>query len=489
MAETAPNALPHAPLPGAGEAAAPTPHPGLRLDALGPGGPYRTRERLPLSDVAGHPMGELSVVPRIFVTRAMAALHKAVTPPLEQRLAALARAGELFASGTVDGMTAEEYLFAVCRLSGTPLANVRTAIEAIRLSATGAYRSVQAARPVGAVNDWRDPAARSGTAVWVRRGDVFAVHAAGNHPAVHALWLEALALGYRVAVRPSRREPLTPHRLISALRAAGFGNDQVVLLPTDHDAAGEILRAADLSMVYGGQEVIDRYAVDPLVLPNGPGRSKILITADSDWRDYLDTIVDSVARHGGTACVNATAVFLEGADPAPLARALAERLAALPTLPPEDERAVLPVHPVEAARAMEKHLHAVAGSATAWLGGAGTGAAAGGVVAELGDGSAVLRPAVHQLDSPHAPQAGTELPFPCVWVAPWSRADGVGALTDSLALTAITEDEALLDALLAEPSVKNLYIGDHPTHWIAPGIPHDAYLGEFLMRTKAVIRG
>ncbi|EXU66573.1 aldehyde dehydrogenase, partial [Streptomyces sp. PRh5] len=190
------------------------------LDALGPKGPYRSRHRLTVSDVTGVPMAELSLVPRLFVTRALAALRAADTLPLEERLAALKRAGELFATGTVAGMSAEAYEGAVCRMSGSPLANVRIAVEAIRLSATDAYRSVQAARPVGAVGDWRDPYARSGTAVWIRRGDVFAVHAAGNHPAVHALWLEALALGYRVAVRPSRREPLTPYRLGSAPRAA-----------------------------------------------------------------------------------------------------------------------------------------------------------------------------------------------------------------------------------------------------------------------------
>lgn len=44
-------------------------------------------------------------------------------------------------------------------------------------------------------------------------------------------------------------------------------------------------------------------------------------------------------------------------------------------------------------------------------------------------------------------------------------------LKDSLVLTAITEDEQLLDELLAEPSIKNLYIGDHPTYWTAPGVP------------------
>jgi hypothetical protein len=59
---------------------------------------------------------------------------------------------------------------------------------------------------------------------------------------------------------------------------------------------------------------------------------------------------------------------------------------------------------------------------------------------------------------------------------------------DSLVLTAVTKDQRLLADLLADPTIKNLYIGDHPTYWMAPGIPHDGYLGEFLMRTKAIIR-
>src|ERR1700735_4232363 len=61
-----------------------------------------------------------------------------------------------------------------------------------------------------------------------------AVHAAGNGPGVHGLWPQALALGYRVVVRPSRREPLTGHRLVNALRQAGFCNQDAVYLPADH---------------------------------------------------------------------------------------------------------------------------------------------------------------------------------------------------------------------------------------------------------------
>jgi acyl-CoA reductase-like NAD-dependent aldehyde dehydrogenase len=452
----------------------------VALDALGPAGRYEARERTTIADVAGEPVAELSLVPRLFVTRAMAALRKAGTLPVDERLAALARAGEAYREQTLDGLSPSDYEHLVSRVSGLPISEVRAAADGIAREAGEAYRSVQHARPAGAVNDWRDPLTRTGRGVWTRRGDVFAVHAPGNTPAVHALWLEALALGYRVAVRPSRREPFTPHRLVSALREAGFGDDQVVLLPTDYDAADEILRGADLSMAYGGEDVMRKYAALPTMLPQGPGRSKILLTAEVDWRDHLDVIVDSISHGGGTWCTNTTAVFVEG-DPGPVADAIAQRLATLPSLRPEDDSAVLPVQPAAQARKVEQYLLATAAGTRPWLGGDG-------IVDELGDGSAVLRPAVHQLDRPDAEQARVELAFPCVWVAPWTPQAGLRPLKDTLVLTAVTHDERLLDELLAEPTISNVYIGDHPTYWLEPGVPHDGYLADFLMRTKGVIR-
>jgi acyl-CoA reductase-like NAD-dependent aldehyde dehydrogenase len=455
----------------------------LQLDALGPNGPFRARERRTINDVTGAPMAELSLVPRLFVPRARAALRSAAsaaaTMPRAERLAALARAGEAFEHGAPAGIPTDEYIHLVSRMSGMPISVVRSAVASIARSLANAGPDAGCARPQAAVESWRDPATRDGRAVWTRRAEVFAVHAAGNHPGVHALWPEALALGYRVAVRPSRREPLTPYRLITALRDAGFGADQVVLLPTDHDVADEILDGADLSMAYGGDDVVRKYAHDGTVLPQGPGRSKILV-GRGDWRPHLDMIVDSVADEGGTACVNTTAVYLEG-DPAPLAEALAERLGAIPSLPPEDTDAVLPSQPVAAARAIERYLLDHAGDATPRLGGDG-------IVDELPGGGAVLRPAVFQVDRADAPQTGIELGFPCVWVAPWSAKDGAGPLRDTLVLTAITEDAGLVDRLVDDPSIRNVYLGDHPTYWMRPDIPHDGYLGEFLMRTKAVIR-
>ncbi|MFF7843839.1 aldehyde dehydrogenase family protein [Streptomyces ossamyceticus] len=452
----------------------------IPLDALGPRGSHRTRNRLTVPDVTGSPVAELSLVPRLFVQRSLAALRKA--PPLDadELSAVLARAGEAFATGTVGGVPADAYRHRVSRVTGLPVSVVHKATEHIAHCAREVFHTVECARPRGTVGHWQDPLTRRGTGIWTRRGDVFAVHAAGNHPGVHALWLEALALGYRTAVRPSSREPFTPQRLVAALREAGVGDDRLVLLPTDHTVADDIISGADLSLVYGGDPVVTKYRSDPTVLTQGPGRSKILLCAGEDPAAALETIVASVSEEAGTACVNTTAVLVDG-DPAPVAEALAERLAALPSLPPEDDKAVLPVRPVAGARALEKHLLEHTGGGTIRLGGDG-------IVEELGDGSAVLRPAVIRLDRADAPQAGMELPFPCVWVAPWAPADGIAPLTNTLVLTVFGGDEALIERLIAEPSIRNIHLGDRPTHWMAPGVPHDGHLAEFLMRSKGIVR-
>ena len=273
------------------------------------------------------------------------------------------------------------------RVSGLPIAVTRagarsvaddvggTACDAVRPGSTGRRGARLARRPTG------------GGAVWARRGEVFAVHASGNAPGVHGLWPQALALGYRVAVRPSRREPFTGQRLMIALRESGFRAEDVAYLPTDYAGADEIIRAADLAMVYGGQDVVDKYAGDPTVWVNGPGRTKILITAEQDWRDHLDVIVDSICAPWRARRASTPPPCSTRAIPAPLAEAIADRLRdASLRCPPADERAVLPVH-VRRGRARPSRDSCArrAAGTTPLLG-------ADQVVADLGDGTAALRP-------------------------------------------------------------------------------------------------
>lgn len=58
----------------------------------------------------------------------------------------------------------------------------------------------------------------------------------------------------------------------------------------------------------------------------------------------------------------------------------------------------------------------------------------------------------------------------------------------SLVVTAITGDQTLIDDLVAEPTVANVYCGHHPTWLHAPQIPHDGFLADTLMRNKGFIR-
>lgn len=448
------------------------------VDVLGPSGEYSSLDKADVSDVSGKTIAHLSLAPVPYVNRAIAALRKSRPMPVDERNSALRSAAELFRSGTIDGLTRDEYEYLVARVSGVPITSVHQATDSIADVAATAYERAQAARPRGAV-DGLGYVSDRGSGIWVRRGAVFGVHAAGNHPAVHAHWLEALALGYAVAVRPSRREPFTPRRLISALRTAGFV-ESLAFLPTDYQAADAIIHGVDLAMVYGGDEVMTKYAGTPRVLTQGPGRSKILITADADWHDYVDLIADSVSQGGGIACTNTTAVFVDG-DATALARAVAAKLALVPGDRPEREEARLPVTSVRAATAVTEYLHRVAEGSTPILG-------ADDVVEDLGDGSAVMHPSVHVVDSPAARALQTELSFPCVWVTSWTPEDGIAILGDTLALTVIGANDALVEQLLENPAIHNVYVGSHPTYWSGFWAPHDGYLGDFLMASKAVVR-
>jgi acyl-CoA reductase-like NAD-dependent aldehyde dehydrogenase len=451
-----------------------------QLDALGPDGEYRTRNRQVINDTAGAAVAESSMVPRLYVTRSVSAQRKLRPLPGPEREAALAKAADIFMTSSIAGLDFGAYVELTCRVSGLPMTATRDGATSVAESVATAFDAVRPARPTGAAFDWREPHARDGVAVWARRGDVFAVHAPGNAPGVHGLWPQALALGYRVAIRPSRREPFTAHRLVHALRQAGFRPADAVYLPTDYAGADELLRAADLAMVYGGQDVVNKYANDPTVLTNGPGRTKILITAERDWHDYLDVIVESICGLGGMACVNTTAVLCEG-DAAALAHAIGERLSTITPLPNTDERATLPTTPLDIAQSTAGYLAAKAAGTVPVLG-------ADQVVADLGDGYAALRPAIHLLSTPKVDTLNIELPFPCAWVSPWSRGDGLAPLRHSLVINAITSDEELIDDLVGEATISNVYSGAYPTYYTSPHIPHDGFLADVLMRNKGFIR-
>ncbi|MEU1106272.1 aldehyde dehydrogenase family protein [Streptomyces tibetensis] len=445
------------------------------VDAITEAGEYRARAGKPLRLPDGREIGTLSEVPRLYVTRAFGRLAQAPVLPYATRLEMLAKAADLFENAVLEGQSVDDYLDLVSLCAGVPRAIAHASVAAIARTLRALPDTLAQEIPRGAVTDLDDPRLRDGAAYWARRGRTLAVHASGNTPGVHSLWPSALALGYAVAVRPSSREPFTPQRLVRAFREAGFAS-HVALLPTDHDVADVLIEQADRALVYGGQSVVDKYAADPAVLTQGPGRSKTVVTDDVDWHEHLDTIAASVANLGGAACTCTTAVLVEGdlATAHAFAAALAGRLAEVEAGKHRTEL------PEETARQLADYVEQ-AGKGTTPYGRED-------IVETVRPGTAVLHPVVRVAADAEASVLGVELPFPCVWVAPFRRADGIAPLASSLVVAAITEDMEFGRRLLDEPGIANVYLGAHTTTWMKPGVPHDGYLSEHLMRTKGVIR-
>ncbi len=94
----------------------------VSIDALGPGGEYRTRRREVITSTAGAAVAELSLVPPLYVARTLAAQRKALPLPVARRAAALSRAAAIFADGVIAGLDFEAYVGLASRISGLPVA-------------------------------------------------------------------------------------------------------------------------------------------------------------------------------------------------------------------------------------------------------------------------------------------------------------------------------------------------------------------------------
>ena len=444
----------------------------LSVPALRSGEERTSRDTHVLRGVTGEPLATVHEVPPLVARLTIKTMRQSPELSLDERLSVLAEAGRLFAKATIGGQTPEEYCRLQALASGVPVTVARGVLE----------RVARGGETLGEVIRRQTPAGAGDTARWVRRGRVLSVIAPSNHPGTHGAWLQALAMGYRVAVRPGGRDPFTPLRLVRALLTAGLHPGWASLLPGGHATADALTQAGDLALVYGGEDTVARLRGNDRVLVRGPGRSKILVDTEPD-EAVLDHLVAEIAGDGGVRCTNTTAVLTTG-DHRRLAGQLAERLAALPAHPVTDPRAVLPVRPRPEAEALRGGAAAAAGPAPDLV----AAYCPEGPLANVGEPAVALRPAVFVLDRCDHPALATELPFPCAWVAPWRMADGLAPLDDSLALGLLTKDTSLVEKALAMPGVRTVVHGPVARWWQDPYLPHDGHLGQFLNEARGYAR-
>ncbi|MCZ7416812.1 MULTISPECIES: aldehyde dehydrogenase family protein [unclassified Streptomyces] len=434
-----------------------------------------SRDRSTLTAVDGSPLASVGLAPRLMAQAALNRLRSADAEPAPDA-ALFAKAGELFATAELDGESPQEYCRRVALATGTPLGAVTGAREGIRNQLSLVERLNQAELPA--------PFAAPGFAThWVPRGDLLAAVVPNNHPEPNVTWVRALAMGVSVLVRPGSKDPFTPRRLVAALSAAGLDPDRAALLPGGHEVGEHLLAEADLGLVYGGPAAAERFGSRRDVLVRGPGRSKALVGPGAAQDEgLLDDLVEWIADDGGVRCNNISLVLTSG-PVAPLADALAARLATLPVRPVTDPDAALPAMTGEAGAVLAEHLagmtaHAVDHSTHRY---------ADGLCADPGDGSAVLRPLVVSVPTATDPLVGTELGFPFVVVAPWRPQDGTAPLRESLVVSLPDEHAGLAGRVLREPSVRKVVTGRVRPWASVPETPHDGSLAQFLLEPKGLV--
>ena len=317
--------------------------------------------------------------------------------------------------------------------------------------------------------------------------DAMGVVLPSNSPAVNSIWMPAIALKIPVVLKPGREEPWTPLRIIQAFVAAGCPRGAFSFYPTDHEGAATILEGSGRALLFGDESTTRAHAHNPAIQLHGPGRSKVLIGEDAikNWPEYLDVLVESVIANGGRSCINASTIFVPSSGDE-IADALAQRLAEIEPLSATDDQAVL------SAFANPKFAEFIDATIENGLEESGaeevTAKYRGGRRARVLDGATFLLPTVLRCATVDHPLACTEFLFPFVSIVEIPQAEMVSKMGKSLAVTAITKDDALVDELVRSKDVDRVNLGPVPTSRVEWDQPHEGNLFEFLYERRAIQR-
>jgi acyl-CoA reductase-like NAD-dependent aldehyde dehydrogenase len=305
-----------------------------------------------------------------------------------------------------------------------------------------------------------------------------------NSPGVHTLWMPVIPMQIGLVLKPGPQEPWTPYRMAQAMIQSGVPKEAISLYPGGAEAGIAVLETCGRTMLFGSQATVDQHAGNPKIQVHGPGYSKILIGDDKvdHWRDYLDLMETSVLLNSGRSCINCSAIYVSrhGRE---IAAALAERLAAVKPLPPEDPEAPLAAF-------------TVAGVAEAISAAIDEDLKAGGaedMTAKHRQGSraitrehcSYLLPTVVYCQSPETPIAKKEFMFPFVNIVECPQEKMLDAIGPTLVCTGVTDDPNLRRALLDSAHIDRLNLGPVPTTQLDWLQPHEGNIVEFLYRARA----
>ena len=447
----------------------------LRLPAYFGADPVRSTRTEKVTTAGGTTVMEVGTAPRLvqsrMVAQAAARGDSLREPGDDDWYSLFARAADAFELRAAAGPYAE----VLAAISGLPVRRVERAFAGLATDLRRMREIVAAQSPGGDVAVYRT-GATGGPWAWLPAGRHVAVRVPANFPAINIEWLQAIAMRRPVLLVTGERDPVTATLLTGALYDVGLPDGAVSLCHGDAPAfwnlADQVLWPGDGAPADDGRGRVKTYH---------HGRSKAVVTrADHDddtWRRLAALAVKGCGR----LCTNVSSVLATNGASA-VARRLAEELAAYPVRPLDDPRAIVPAFPApdDAARIAAFVTGALRAGAVDV-----TAAVTGEPLVVERDGLAFLRPTVLAVD-PASPVFGVELPFPFVTVAGAAYEDVPALCRDSLVVSVVDADPALVARLAAEPGVDKVYAGAGFDHGYDPLDPNEGYVADFLFRKKAV---
>lgn len=399
-----------------------------------------------------------------------------------------ARAGDLFLNATLacgeEAQDPQSYVEQLSATTGMPWALVRRnmgRIHAMFSNMETVLAGLTRGVDLGVLD--RGYAGGERPLSFFPRAQALGIVLPNNSPGVHSLWVPSIALKMPLVLKPGSAEPWTPYRIIQAFLAAGCPPEAFCFYPTDHAGANEILRSCGRGMLFGDIGAVKRWASDPRIELHGPGYSKLVLGDDcvDRWPDYIELMARSIADNGGRSCVNASGVWVSRHGDA-IARALAERLAAIvPRAAQDPEASLAPFANAGVGRRINQLIEdglTEPGAEDVSLAVRGTPR-----LAEY-DGCTYLVPTVIRCRREH-PLSNREFLFPFASVVEVPEAEMPAALGPTLALTAVTRNQELLRRMLGSPEVGRLNIGAIQTNAIRWDQPHEGNLFDHLYSRRA----
>lgn len=468
------------------------------LPLLRNGEEYLSSSRKALEGIHGEKLLEVSIAPEIHVQMANGinkniGFKRLQEMSIDDIIDIYAEAGKIFAKDmNIGGVSTNlnEFAELVTLSTGLPIKYVLGAYEAIKqtFKKRTLKRILKASSPNGSLSIYDDHIGQRGGLLfgWAPKGRNVGVSLPSNHPAVSILAAIIPLFKIPAIIRASSSEPFTSYRISKALWEAGLPPEALFHFVTDQQTANSVVTKPDLGVIFGNEWIIKAYEDNPRVKTFGPGRSKILVDFDNPTPTMLDIALEiaytSIALDGGRGCINSsTVIYNTDAGYEDFKLKLAEKLAKLEPKDPLRMDAELPAMKLDEARGLYKFIKSrMQGDVkdlTAQFRGSEE------FLYEDENNLAYLLPMLLEVHEEH-PMLTDEYPFPFGVITQPNDYYGHELVRHSLAVALLTDDPFKAEKLLAEPTIKKVFVNDR-TFLMDPAAPHEGFLGDFLYTSKA----